>query len=79
MGDTCRLELAYAWRGSGCSIVVGRRAARGGFVTRAATRRGMGLAAARGGAVEAEAEMIGAGAGRGGAAFAFPLLFTAAP
>ena len=77
MGDTCRLELAYAWRGSGCSIVVGRRAARGGFVTRAATRRGMGLAAARGGAVEAEA--TGAGAGRDGAALAFPLPFTAAP
>jgi hypothetical protein len=47
-------------------------------VTRAATRRGTGLAAC-GGAEEVHATGAGAGAGRGGAAFAFPLLLTATP
>jgi hypothetical protein len=63
------------WRGSGCSTGVGRRAARDGFVTRAATRNGTGLAAACIGAVEVDAT----GTGRGGTAFAFPFPFTATP
>jgi hypothetical protein len=47
-------------------------------VTRAATRRGTGLAACVG-TVEVDATGAGTGAGRGGAAFAFPFPLTATP